>query len=47
MELDYSWEGAAGFGGGGFVLVWWVGVEDVDEEISVLNSDHCFEGFIF
>lgn len=28
-------------------MVGWVGVEDVDEEISVFDSDHCFEGFIF
>ena len=25
----------------------WIRVEDVDEEISIFDSHHCFEGFIF
>lgn len=28
-------------------MVGWVGVEDVDEEVSILDSDHCFEAFMF
>ena len=28
-------------------MVGWVGVEDVHEEISIFDSHHCFEGFIF
>lgn len=39
MELDNSREAL----GGGFVLVRWVGVEDVDEEISVFDSNHCLK----